>query len=376
MKGDWSSLLILDPYHIENVVPMSPTTISQSIRYHHGSKEEVVVDEFNNPIMFNNLPIKCKSGWNVDSNLMQFSGAITALHKANKRVNEYVWFCSACKRDFDLWKQEKSEGIGCIMHRFRAKHFPDGNPMTADTVVEECKVFYRKAMLHEPKSCTQLSPSEVSLLYQSLSPSYKVFDFMIYVMVIIATALGLRHDEFGSIKMEDFRMDLSMIYDDCIDNVVVMIKGKNDVKAVPLKLIFQDVVPEFCPCRLLLIWIWFMDLRGDGFLFPTKAELNSLLDQKISKGGTSFTSKMHYDVLLYDVKKKMSLICNRNFQPLGDVWQRNFGTHIFRKTFYLFGKLGGGLHHDLKESARHKSDETAAKVRRKNRLNHMLQFLL
>ena len=42
---------------------------------------------------------------------------------------------------------------------------------------------------------------------------------------------------------------------------------------------------------------------------------------------------------------------------------RVFGTHIFRKTFYLFGKLGGGKYEDLKYCARHLSEESANKVR-------------
>ena len=44
------------------------------------------------------------------------------------------------------------------------------------------------------------------------------------------------------------------------------------------------------------------------------------------------------------------------------ILNRYFGTHIFRKTFYFFGRLGGAEFESLKISARHKHNSSASLV--------------
>ena len=66
-----------------------------------------------------------------------------------------------------------------------------------------------------------------------------------------------------------------------------------------------------------------------------------------------------YTTILYSIRNKV-LSFQDSTKSMVD---RVFSTHIFRKTFYLFGKLGGGKYEGLKYCARHLSEESANKVR-------------
>ena len=88
-------------------------------------------------------------------------------------------------------------------------------------------------------------------------------------MAVLGSTIGLRFNEYASIRMEHFRCDLGMIYKDYIQCLVVKIEGKCDKPNIAQKLFFQDDVPELCGACMVLIWIWFLKLKGSGPLFPT-----------------------------------------------------------------------------------------------------------
>jgi hypothetical protein len=86
------------------------------------------------------------------------------------------------------------------------------------------------------------------------------------------------------------------------------------------------------------------------------------LQKKLSETNTkkiSFQIDTPYTTVPYNIIIKVL----RFLDSAKSMFYRVFGTHIFRKTFYLFGKLGGGKYEDLKYCARHLSEESANKVR-------------
>ena len=246
MRGDWNSLLIIDGYHIDRVIPMNPNTISECLRYYYGTKNDKLLDHLDNPIsdIFDS-PILCLGSWSCPSNFKIYQGAITAVHKHRDHGQLYRPCCSGCTDDFRDFLRGMSNREGCKYHRFHSRHYPEGDPTTASTFKNEAQLFNVKASKHVVNSCTQLTPSELRLLFDSMSTSNDVYDLMIYTMATVETALGLRHDEFASIKMQDFRCDLAMIFDTYIDSLVVMVYGKSDKAPVPFKVYFEDKVPEF-----------------------------------------------------------------------------------------------------------------------------------
>ena len=106
---------------------------------------------------------------------------------------------------------------------------------------------------------------------------------------------------------------------------------------------------------------WFLGLEGDGTLFPSRAELNEKLGETRNSTETSFQTEISYKSVTQSIQVTIEKLLDNDIDP--DNWyRRNFGTHIFRKSFYLFGKLGRARHDQLKFSARHANEESALLV--------------
>ena len=174
-------------------------------------------------------------------------------------------------------------------------------------------------------------------------------------MVVLATSLGLRFDELGDVNIQDFRPDLSLTRTNYIQFLTLGIQGKTDQQKVYYKVYFQDQVPQLCPCRLLLVWMSFMNFKDGSYLFPTKIALNKFLINRSTRSQAFFSSPIKYYSLRHEIEDFF-------VDGLG-ILLRVFGTHIFRKTFYLFGQLGGATYEKLKFAARHKHDSSAMLVR-------------
>ena len=197
--------------------------------------------------------MQLKGGWNAPSNFHQFKSAVQLLHKLNRQEGPYKHVCIDCMHENHLMIEHGRGaphyyGSGCPIHHPRPEKYPYGNPLTDQSFLNEASVFNKKAAKHAPKINTQLCPHEVRNMFSDLSPSFDSFDFMTYTMVILAITLGLRHDEFASIRMEDFDCNMFIVFEDFIECIVLSVEGKRG-KMVPLKytlliwfLIFVHVV--------------------------------------------------------------------------------------------------------------------------------------
>ena len=357
IRGHWESLLILDPYHIENVVPMRPEHISECLRFHYTKKGEQLVDYNTGQMLLDIFGGKIANitQWSAPANLFIFKSALKALHDHHQHVECFEYECPECLKKYEESLKHQEQATGCGRHS-PPKFFPKGNPILHETFKTECTHFKAISDGHIVNGCTPLLPSEVHKLYLNLSPCFQPFDVMIYTMVILAISLGLRFDELGSVKTDEFRCDMSLIYNNYIEFLALGVKGKRDKHVVNFQLHFEDEVPHLCPCRMLLIWIWFLDLQDGSCIFPSESDLEQHLNGKKSSSGTFFTYPITYYSLFTEVTKFF-------VDGLGIIG-RFFGTHIFRKTFYLFGILGGADYESLKLTARHKHSSSADLVRK------------
>ena len=122
-------------------------------------------------------------------------------------------------------------------------------------------------------------------LYEiTMSPLYAPFEVMIYTMVTLAITLGLCFDKFGIVNTDDFRCDMSLIYKNYIEFLALRLKGKRDKHVINFQIHFADDVPHLCPCRMLLIWIWYLDLEDGSYIFPSESDLNAHLKKKQRPG--------------------------------------------------------------------------------------------
>ena len=114
-------------------------------------------------------------------------------------------------------------------------------------------------------------------------------------------------------------------------------KGKTDKKPVTLSLWADNEVPQMCPIRHLLAYIYLADIKN-GFLYPGS-------DQ----------GHISYDQYQSEFQSVCEMIIGRSGP---------FGTHSGRKTAYLFAVWGGGSDADIMLSARHKTVTNAMKYKR------------
>jgi len=92
-------------------------------------------------------------------------------------------------------------------------------------------------------------------------------------MILLSCKLFLRKEEVSSIKYSSFNKDISLIWNNGnVEALAVEIQGKSDNEIVILQLWRDDINPELCPIKHLLV---FVHLSGSnsGYLFPKKSAL-------------------------------------------------------------------------------------------------------
>jgi hypothetical protein len=184
-------------------------------------------------------------------------------------------------------------------------------------------------------------------------------------MVIMGIKLFARITELLSIRLEDFDPALMLLENkSChVAALVVRILGKGG-NYHWLSVYADDEFPELCPIHALLLYISLSAIT-EGFLFP-KCLLRFFCggdDSSTESTGNAGICTVHYIYPTFIKKMKQLLTCTlcRKMGPR-DI----FGTHILRKTAYLFAifgmlrQFGGQVRnvHDMlmtgiMESARH-----------------------
>lgn len=178
-------------------------------------------------------------------------------------------------------------------------------------------------------------------------------------MILIGIRLFLRATEILSMKVSDFLSEFSCVIEgQGVRALVAHIKGKSD--ATHHKLALWDVqdplFKDFDVVTYLLVYVMVFELEEDDFLFP---DLNNL---ERDEAGKPFP--VAYKNFLQSIRYLVVKVLNR---PEKD---SIFGTHILRKTGYLFavwGVLGTNRDNlsqltlaDIMKGARHKSLSNAA----------------
>lgn len=349
--GCVESLSILHSACPESNVPsMPPTTIANFIRYKSSEKGtvlkdfvtgETVVDTSGNPIL-------CAGGWKASTNVVQFQGAITALHEARGQIGPFIASCEACvdARNADL------HSTGCFHHAGQYLFFRRGDP-TKSMIMKNVVNNIVKNVLrvnHVVQGAYQLLPREVRRIRSALLSRNNIYDFQLFTVILVAIHLFLRSEEVATLDTARILPNLCQFHGNVLRILYIQVKGKSDGKWVTLKLHRKDDCPDLCPVRHLLVYIYIAQIK-DGFLFPDFKKRNEPLK---------------YTKILSHLQRVCKDLMDRN---------KNITLHSFRKTGYLFAEWGlagpknianqendphrhYGLH-DVMVSARHNNITTA-----------------
>ena len=152
--------------------------------------------------------------------------------------------------------------------------------------------------------------------------------------------LFLRVTESLTMKVEDFPSELMMLEStSChVSALALRILGKGGDYHW-LSMYLDDEFPELCPIRALLLYLSLSRIKK-GYLFPKCLPCGDTIeatDDDSSTESTDDDGDLHYTYLAFITKMKVLLtvtLC-REMGP-----QDIFGTHILRKTAYLFAIFG------------------------------------
>jgi hypothetical protein len=212
------------------------------------------------------------------------------------------------------------------------------------------------------KGDSPLTPTELLKLRGRLLSSNSLFDFEIWVMIIIACRLFLREDEVSSLKIEDVVPEITSVKSNgYVEGIAFQIQGKCDPQPVTLMMWADPNFPNLCPINALLAWLSLSKIKG-GFIFPSF----TFISQNFGEAHWDGTVKEKEDVMQYSTfLDRLKKICKQLLDRSGP-----FGTHTCRKTGYLLGVWGGGGDMELMQAARHRSVQNAMKYKKDS------QFLL
>jgi hypothetical protein len=283
--------------------------------------------------------------WKAPKNADIFRAGVHDLHIACNHVSEYQEPCDSCR---DLPKSQWHKG--CSMHNDRPQLYRKGDP-TSHIIFTNCLTQLNKDdVAYAEKGSAQLLPSDLRLLGQRLLSTKSIVDLQTWVIIIDATLLFLRHDEFHDIEMKQFKDDLFEILPDRVNSLALEICGKADKRLLTRKIIADHQYPELCPVRPLLVYAHLIGIKG-GYLFPSAAELQNPPADGIYK------TKIDYSVFM----KHLQDLCEEVLPARAGM---KIGCQTFRKTGYCLAIFGEANSIDLKTSARHASDSNSAKYRK------------
>ena len=194
LVGDYDSMLILLPEPPANV----PAT---RLELHFKRKQknspllktgssETVQDVFG-------APMTADGGWVAPKNEMIFSAALSDLHRAHNHSGEYTDSCDAC-----LAKPKAKQHTGCFHHSSSPQLTRKGNPCDHEIYKNSKKAMIKEGKLNGYKETgsMQLLPSDLRDLRTHLLSTPTVHNIQMWITIIVATMLFLRHDEFHTIE--------------------------------------------------------------------------------------------------------------------------------------------------------------------------------
>jgi hypothetical protein len=100
---------------------------------------------------------------------------------------------------------------------------------------------------YKEKGSCQLLPSDICLLRNHLLSSKSIVSLQTYVIILIAIALFLRHDEFHDIEMCHFVADTFQVHDDQVEALVLKVSSATDYTWVTPTIWANHEFPELCP---------------------------------------------------------------------------------------------------------------------------------
>ena len=356
LVGKYTCSLVLDrdecpdspiPVEIDTIrLYISYMTLSLGTLLLHPETQVVIKDVMGNPVY-------CTASWHAPGNLTKFRAAMLGLDTLHAELTGpgYLEKCKECSLN-----TERSNGRGtrsrarsnvithapCDLHTDGARVRSRGSTVNSPKVILFVACTLNTLKEYKKKGNIQLLPSEVRRIRTALLAENSLHGLQYWTMVIMGIKLFLRISELLTIKIEDFDPELMMLESTTsyVSAMAVEIKGKGG-KLHSLTVFADDVYPELCPVRALLLYISLSGITK-GFIFPKFLPCEVPTVATTDDASTESTeddeeSTLHYPYVEF-IRKMKFLLTSTLGREMGP--QDIFGTHILRKTAYLFAIFG------------------------------------
>jgi hypothetical protein len=144
----------------------------------------------------------------------------------------------------------------------------------------------------------------------------------------------LRVEEVLELTVEQFIEEYFQVSEDTVKGLCAIIKGNRDSDWLHFMIWNDEDCPEFSASNAILIWVRLSGITS-GRLFPPKEEL----DHVKSSGHTD--NHLSHDSFLGMMKHLLIDVLKRDESKMGS---QIIGTHILRKSAFVFAKWGFTLH--------------------------------
>ena len=300
-------------------------------------------------------PVVSTGTWNTDCSLRKFKVSMRMVHRIFDHCrNEYQNTCEECVKASEIEEDGSVNPINFanlqIGRRYKAciscqfpRILPTGDPTTSIIFETTFKRLEKKCLSeHEVRGCLSLTVRQVrQLRAHLLSDGCDKFKrLQLWTIILLAIRLFLRCDEVASIRLDDFATKAFVVdrRDKCINHLAVWVRGKADKDWVLLSLWRDDDNPEFCPIRVLMIYLAAANLGEGSCLFPNWNDL-----EKHALAGEEEPAVFHVSVTYYYIRNQLRKVIHDVFGGDPNAFPSNegkVGTHTMRKTAYLFAVFG------------------------------------
>jgi hypothetical protein len=278
--------------------------------------------------------IKCIGRYTSPKSLEALQAAVSKLH-SHFESTKGVYHDGKCKDCERLAENGNNEG--CQLHLYSPNVCRKGDSTNSTGFMNDLAKYKKYAKEHyTQKGNFQFTPGEVRQCRTYLLSHNDPVMFMIYVMMLVGIKLFLRIEEVIGMTIADFVIDYFIVNANVdIQGLCIQVKGKTDDDWVHLMLWRDFECPEFCVVMHLLLWIELIGLKEGSVLFPHPHDIGK------SQNGF-YTCSCEYDWFLEKMKHLVFDILKKDKEEVTE--KHIIGTHILRKTAYLFAIFGCRLY--------------------------------
>jgi hypothetical protein len=303
MIGRYQCSLVLANQDLDFCPSMKPETIVLYFKWRTGKEGEPLNFENGNRVHdVYGAPLNCVGSWIAPINVEQARSAITCAHDTRDQSGRYSTSCAEC-----ILADSKQQYYECNKHRGNPHLWDKGNPRDSKVVyfLIMMKGYLRSKSDYIANGDSALLPEQLRAIRVHLLSTNRLYDFMLYVMILILCRMFMREDNVIQLGYHSVNEDITIVKEGGrILGIAVTFQGKSDANPVTLMVWNDDKFPEFCAVRHLVAWLSISGITKGiyllmkGYFFPSKERLRDMIINKKLQNMVAEKKRISYTTVL------------------------------------------------------------------------------